>query len=273
MLDWNEIVHKYITRHSNLIKKTTKPLYDHLGVTYFTYHKIDAKGHYSVLVDRPDWAEHYISKELYLHDPFLCQLENYQSGSYYMDVVISKTYKKLIRKEYRNFFNTNPGLMLIQRKPDFVEFYGFAVDQKDQRFNKLFLNQPGSLYQFCNYFKEELNHVLNEQTVDPIFLTHLKGEAFFQKQELFHNNPPVDFLTDIGMSKYIQLASRLTLRERQLIQLMLQGKSSKETGTELDLSRRTVESYFENIKNKLECWDKRDLCDKARKLENLKLLT
>ena len=30
-------------------------------VSYFTYHRIYTEGKYTVLLDRPDWAEHYVS--------------------------------------------------------------------------------------------------------------------------------------------------------------------------------------------------------------------
>lgn len=57
MLGWTEIVQNYISKHSTKIKKTTEPLREHFGIGYFTYHRIDAEGKYTVLVDRPDWAE------------------------------------------------------------------------------------------------------------------------------------------------------------------------------------------------------------------------
>ena len=39
----------------------------------------------------------------------------------------------------------------------------------------------------------------------------------------------------------------------------MDGKTAKETADALDISFRTVESYFENMKAKLHCETKRDL--------------
>jgi hypothetical protein len=44
MPSWKQIVQDYIVKHSDKIKKTTRPLKDHLGVSYFTYHRIDLDG-------------------------------------------------------------------------------------------------------------------------------------------------------------------------------------------------------------------------------------
>ncbi len=81
-----------------------------------------------------------------------------------------------------------------------------------------------------------------------------------------------DLLKSLGMEKYLEKAFLLTRRERECLQLLLQGKTAKETATMLDLSPRTVESYFENIKKKLSCSNKGELFSKAELLKKLELL-
>jgi DNA-binding CsgD family transcriptional regulator len=48
--------------------------------------------------------------------------------------------------------------------------------------------------------------------------------------------------------------------------------SAKETAACLGLSPRTIESYFENIKVKLQCWTKSDIFTLGKRLEELRLL-
>lgn len=60
-----------------------------------------------------------------------------------------------------------------------------------------------------------------------------------------------------------KMADRLTLREKECLQLLLMGKTAIETAQELHLSKRTVEYYFENIKDKLQCEKKRDVLRKG----------
>jgi DNA-binding NarL/FixJ family response regulator len=48
-------------------------------------------------------------------------------------------------------------------------------------------------------------------------------------------------------------AVRLTPRQRQIVQLLAEGKSSKEIGVALDLSVKTAETHRANIMRKLDC--------------------
>ena len=52
-----------------------------------------------------------------------------------------------------------------------------------------------------------------------------------------------------------------TDREWECLQLYFQGKSAKETGELLNISRRTVESYFASIKRKFKVHSKSDILD------------
>ncbi|MBX9585811.1 MAG: LuxR C-terminal-related transcriptional regulator [Gammaproteobacteria bacterium] len=55
---------------------------------------------------------------------------------------------------------------------------------------------------------------------------------------------------------------RLTHREAQVLDHLKQGKTAKETGREIFLSQRTVETHLENIKNKTGCKTKLELMSK-----------
>lgn len=48
-------------------------------------------------------------------------------------------------------------------------------------------------------------------------------------------------------------ASRLTGRQREIVQLLAEGKSSKEVATELNVSTKTVETHRANIMSRLNC--------------------
>ncbi|HIC7359607.1 TPA: LuxR C-terminal-related transcriptional regulator [Legionella pneumophila] len=55
----------------------------------------------------------------------------------------------------------------------------------------------------------------------------------------------------------------LTDREHECVFLLIRGKSAKEIGALLSLSKRTIESYIENIKNKMDCRNKAEILVKA----------
>jgi len=54
-----------------------------------------------------------------------------------------------------------------------------------------------------------------------------------------------------GTSAHEDPCGALSLREREVMQLTAEGYTSKEIGTHLDISSRTVEKHRENIKEKL----------------------
>lgn len=64
-----------------------------------------------------------------------------------------------------------------------------------------------------------------------------------------------------------QKASRLSERERDCLKLLLQGKTAKDSAAILFVSARTIEYYFENLKNKLDASSKKEVFAIARQLE------
>ena len=81
-----------------------------------------------------------------------------------------------------------------------------------------------------------------------------------------------ELLKALGMERHVDKAGLLSERERQCLRHLLDGKTAKETAVCLLISHRTVESYFENIKDKLDCGTKRELFRAAQILQKLGLL-
>ena len=48
-------------------------------------------------------------------------------------------------------------------------------------------------------------------------------------------------------------SSQLTAREREIVQLLAEGKGAKEVATVLDLSVKTVDTHRSNVMRKLDC--------------------
>lgn len=68
-------------------------------------------------------------------------------------------------------------------------------------------------------------------------------------------------------NQLLQKSSSLSTRERDCLRYLLMGKTAKETALLMKISFRTVEYYFENIKDKLGCFSKRELVACAHLLE------
>lgn len=69
----------------------------------------------------------------------------------------------------------------------------------------------------------------------------------------------VGTLVKLGYQKNQDVLDLLSMREKECLKLFLEGKTSKETALQLHLSPRTIEYYFENIKDKFGCNSKREI--------------
>lgn len=275
MLNWEDIVQKYIIKHSNQIRRTTRPLRDHFGLSYFTYHKIDNTGKYTVLVDRPDWAEHYVNNKIFLNDPYLRHPSVYQSGISLLESHGSEEYKEVVLKSGKEVLDMDIGVIIIQKSDNFVEFFGFTGNKINSSLQNLYLNQPPLLKSFAIHFKKELSSILNDMEMESSSLKDLKGKDFFCKEPISPDISPstrLAYYKDLGINCEAEKAKHLSPREKQCLKLLLQNKSAKETAVTLGLSPRTIEFYFENIKNKLTCWNKQEILKLARIFEDLGLL-
>lgn len=76
-----------------------------------------------------------------------------------------------------------------------------------------------------------------------------EGSSLYENQ--LHINRPIKFQDSID--------KKLSMREKQCLELYLSGSSTNETAVILGLSHRTIEDYINNIKKKFHCRRKRDL--------------
>ncbi len=275
MLSWEEIVQNYIIEHSDKIQQVTRPLREHFQINYFTYHRIDKNGKYTVLVDRPDWAEYYVEEKLYLTDPMLRNPDVYKPGFCLFEADSSDEHIKKVVREGKEIFNLDFGVIQIEKSQDYVEFFGYFANKAESGLDKLHLNQPEILKSFASHFKSELKPILTEMTGEASSLIDLKGDDYHRKDPIQPNlsrEKLLKYLEAIGKKEEIRLASTLSIREKQCILGLLSGYSAKETAAALQLSARTVESYLENIKNKLSCYTKQDLISVGQTLKVLGLL-
>lgn len=65
------------------------------------------------------------------------------------------------------------------------------------------------------------------------------------------NALPEECMVEAGSSETQDSDRALTIREREVVQMTAEGYTSREVGTQLGISSRTVEKHRENIKKKL----------------------
>lgn len=274
MLGWEEIVQSYTINPSDRIKKVTRPLDIHFGISCFFYIRINHQGQLIWLGNRPDCAEYYVNQKHFIHDPCMTHPNNWESGYSLLEKVAPDTYQKTFLKESENLFNLNSWIILSKKELEFVELFGFVGEEKSH-LEKIYLNHSRLLKSFAAYFKKEMYPTIYQMSEESISLVDLKGKNYYPNLSI---HPKIDattcqaFLKDCGMKSQIKRAELLSKRERQCLESFLLGKTAKETASDLGLSARTIEFYFENIKNKLGCQSKLEIFTACKDLKELGLL-
>ncbi|PIS02055.1 MAG: hypothetical protein COT85_07920 [Chlamydiae bacterium CG10_big_fil_rev_8_21_14_0_10_42_34] len=273
MLNWEEVTREYTIKPSDRIKKVTEPLNVHLNISCFFYIRITLQGQLIWLGNRPDCAEYYVDQKHYVNDPCMNHPTHWESGCSLLEKAAPDIYQNTFLKESENLFNFNSWIILSKKELEFVELFGF-VGEKKSHLEKIYLNHIPLLKSFSTYFKKEMHLVISKMSKESISLVDLKGDDYYPRsltQPMISPETCQTFLEDCGMKNQIRKATLLSKRERQCIQALLLGKTAKDTAADLNLSYRTIESYFENIKNKLSCQDKHEVLSFCRDLDNLGL--
>lgn len=109
----------------------------------------------------------------------------------------------------------------------------------------------------------------------PANLAAAKKELFFPKEheKTITNSSRHIFLKSMGKNIDWLMSLKLTVREKEVLKYLTNGKTAQEIADMLFLSRRTVEKFFENIKLKLHCERRSEIFDRLIELEQLGVLS
>ncbi|NGX62294.1 MAG: hypothetical protein K940chlam9_01791 [Chlamydiae bacterium] len=117
-------------------------------------------------------------------------------------------------------------------------------------------SQIDLLVKFGTYFKREAKELIAKMMGDRFNLKKERGDVFFKTNDsltLSNKNRKI--------KKFLKKVFPLSSQEIRCLELFKEGHSAQATAAILNLSPRTVESYFESIKYKLSCSSKAELLE------------
>jgi DNA-binding CsgD family transcriptional regulator len=235
-----------------------KPL-KRIGILYFTYMRnyLDCTQLY--LSNQSEWVRAYYDLKLYETSQFQHGPDSYQSGK-----VVWPIQSDLPVYQYaRENLKSDHGITIIKKSEKYTEFYFFSSSLDNYNILNVYLNNLDMLDRFVLFFNDRAERLLKKAEKTKIILP---GQLYQQNEEKIHTNPSLADMID-GVINEMQIKKyrikhekyrnvKLSSRELDCIFLYQEGKTAKETARELNISQRTVETYFENIKNKLSCYSK-----------------
>lgn len=251
----NAIVTKYNVQQDRKIKRACAPLKNFLQISAFTYYRTYEDSSFMTLSNQPEWIEYYYSEKLFLDNPYLVHPSLLRPGC----TSISSTHNDAFKKNEANCYskyNVYDAFLIVQKSDTFVEGFFFANNQKNVNFIDFYSNTE-LLKHFGKYFIQETQPIIHSMLEEGINLCKEKGPTFLTRDpnELLSNRNPL-------FQNFLKEIDPLSKRERQCLEMFKQGHSAQATGALLGISQRTVEHYFEKIKEKLNCNSKRELLNK-----------
>ncbi len=158
-------------------------------------------------------------------------------------------------------------MLLTSKAKGILQGFSFGLSKHDKNYT-LFTNEVPLLKRFCKEFEARAERFL--QKLEPVDVRQFIGSAFYKRQDWFSldENKRKNLLVRLNFK-----VPDLSPREKEILSLYLQGETARSIAERLYLSSRTVESYLENIKNKLNCYQKTELIKRAQELQDYGLLS
>ena len=143
----------------------------------------------------------------------------------------------IILKDSTKLINVTHGITVIHHTKTGYGFFNFGNDYGGLSTLNNYVNNLGVFNEFILYFYSVANHLIQEASQQSILIQPVNKFGCSQKKDFCDNTNQPNF----------------SQREMHCIHWYLQGKNSGEIAIILGISRRTVETYIENIKIKLGC--------------------
>jgi DNA-binding CsgD family transcriptional regulator len=248
MYNFEECYPKLVLKKMRTVKSICEPL-ECLGIPIFSYGRIEDNGNAVHLTNCANVSEIYYGEKLYLDDAHAVHPFLLRSGIVFMpDNHFPADVQKLFKEA-----NISHMLLILEHSDDLTEKFFFGIKSTNKKQATVLITYLDLLMSFIRYFKREASDLINKARKENFNIKSTLGKVFVE-------GIPTPLLnTDPQVKRFLNMVNPLTTRERQCLELFKKGKTAQMTGAILGISQRTVEHYFDNIKNKLGCSSKADL--------------
>lgn len=250
MGDIRNIIKNHSMKHFLKIKAITDPLCKLLEIPFFAYYRIEPDGRFVSLSNDPEPFHFYCFEEKFLKNPYLTHPRFFRSGFVFCPADPDASMLEIFQNQFSMYFF----IILLRRRGESIEAFLFGNHNPDPKATVNIISKSNLLQKFASYFVREARFIIAEILNANYNLKNAKKEAFFIA------DPSIPLVTQNPSAlKFLQEIAPLSAQEFLCLELFKQGHSSQSAASVLKLSPRTVECYFENIKNKLGCSSKWDL--------------
>lgn len=246
--------------YHNKMMRYVKLLENYLGVNHFWYYRITNEGRYSYVGTHNGWNEFTFGSDAFSKSAYLRHPDSLLPGISLMKNIVYDPYMDLLNTAVEEF-GLNFHIHLLKKIPEGVEGYGFATHSKLRLKDEHLLNELPLLKQFIKQFHEENTNIFKIIDANQVDLASHIGSVFYENA--MHSNVLKnrdEFLRKMGFEKILSLSAQ----EKRVFKALASGFTAQHIAKGLFLSKRTIEHYIENIKDKLFIDSRIELIEKAK---------
>lgn len=264
---YQDMTRAVTVRYNDKVKKFCSPLFDYFNLNQFYYVKITNDGCLYSVDSHPMFAEYWAAEycdkyALYRHPKYFRSEVSVitQSPSDSLTDMISTL---------QVLFNFQTWFRIVDKVEDGIEEFGFSSPSISPILGAGLLSEVPLFRLFMKKFKEGNPQIFSKCNDYQIDIAKLIGPDFYKND--LPEMPEVVARRNLLKSLGIEFEDRLTPREIRALKLLLDGYSAGKIALKTFVSRRTAEHLIERLKEKLSCFSKIELIQKARELERLGL--
>lgn len=288
-----------IFSNSQFIDQICQEIRKTLKIEVFGYGKFEDNGNCIILSNKPKLYECLFKHEFIITTPI--EYSILDSSEIYYDIPTEGYYQEIYKT-----FNMTHGFDIIKRKSDHYEMFFFSSHddkldhnfyfnniEKLEKFIVFFKNSIAKLIK--NYYSQKIllpekmrtnfggiNKVVRDSYYDSILdENHL---SCIKKTPLNYSSKRYQLLEDrvnteiplqsngyfSSNNKFVYIINSskktISLQQARVLKYLLLGKTANSISKQLTLSKRTIESYINDLKLKLDCFSKEELIYTAWKL-------
>jgi DNA-binding CsgD family transcriptional regulator len=245
-----------------------KPLNTQFNISMFGYMKIYEDGSQVSVSTHPHWLK-CMYENFYEVGAYSKSLNAHTEGYHLWSQLKNKSTLPIMSTD----FKIAHGITLVKKNENSAEIFSFASEPENEGIITWYLNNIDILEAFIHSFKDRGQVLLKRAEADRLILP--KCMTAGENEILFpisgsDQDTRKSFLEEIKINRLLindlPKKTYLTRKELTCITMMMRGKTTKETAKLLNISSRTVESFINSSKLKMEVKNSAELIVKVIKL-------
>lgn len=247
-----------------------QPLKQHLKIDYIGYlrDEVDCKTSTqtatTVLTNNPALLDFLLFSYSHCEDNDNCNITYNSSGKYYLEASMAPKWAAAVSNHCQVHHCLTKHIKIGE---NLWERFTFGSSSPDIKQLNTYLNNCALLDKFIVYFRDRAAKLINAAWQTRFIIKHPQtSHTFLLHDESYHAQARDQFLESIEPQHYSlqnkqHYAVLVPKSEMRCLTFLGQGRSAKEIASLLNISPRTVETYWQRSKIRLDCYTRKELLD------------